>query len=71
VLGRAARLVVTLLAVTFGAFLLINLLPGDPARQLIPDQYANAENVAQIRTELGLDPPAGPLRRLARRRRAG
>jgi len=56
-LGRAARLVVTLLAVTFGAFLLINLLPGDPARQLIPDQYANAENVAQIRTELGLDRP--------------
>jgi peptide/nickel transport system permease protein len=57
VLARVARLIVTLLAVTFGAFLLINLLPGDPARQLIPDQYANAENVAQMRAELGLDRP--------------
>ena len=57
ILGRVARLIVTLLAVTFGAFILINLLPGDPARQLIPDQYANAENVAQLREELGLDRP--------------
>ena len=57
VLGRVARLIVTLLIVTFAAFLLINLLPGDPARQLIPDQYANAENVARLRDELGFDRP--------------
>jgi peptide/nickel transport system permease protein len=57
VLGRLARLAVTLLVVTFCAFLLINLLPGDPARQLIGDQYANAENVANVRRELGFDRP--------------
>ena len=55
--GRVLRLLVTLLVVSFGAFLLVNLLPGDPALQLIGEQYATAENVAKLRRELGLDRP--------------
>jgi len=51
------RLAVTLLIVSFLSFLLINLLPGDPALQIVGLQYANEENVAQVREELGFDKP--------------
>jgi peptide/nickel transport system permease protein len=51
------RLAVTLLIVSFLSFLLINLLPGDPALQIVGIQYANEENVAQVREELGFDKP--------------
>jgi peptide/nickel transport system permease protein len=57
VAGRLARLIPTLLAVTFGSFLLINLLPGDPALQLVGLQYATPENLAAVRAELGFDNP--------------
>jgi peptide/nickel transport system permease protein len=51
------RLAVTLLIVSFLSFLLITLLPGDPALQIVGLQYANEENVAQVREELGFDRP--------------
>ena len=51
------RLTVTLLIVSFLSFLLINLLPGDPALQIVGIQYANEENVAQVREDLGFNKP--------------
>lgn len=54
------RLVPTLLVVTFGTFLLVNLLPGDPALQLVGIQYATPENLAAAREQLGLDQPLLP-----------
>jgi peptide/nickel transport system permease protein len=57
VLSRVARLIPTLFVVTFLSFLLINLLPGDPARQIVGMQYATPENVERVRNELGLDDP--------------
>lgn len=55
--GRLARLVVTLFIVTFAAFVLITLLPGDPARQILGTQYATPANVARLRHDLGFDRP--------------
>lgn len=54
---RAVRLVPTLLVVTFFSFLLINLLPGDPALQLVGLQYATPENLEAVREDLGLNEP--------------
>jgi len=56
-LRQALRLIPTILVVTFGSFLLINLLPGDPAIQLVGIQYATPENLARAREQLGLDEP--------------
>jgi peptide/nickel transport system permease protein len=53
---RAARLVPVLLIVTFFSYVLLDLLPGDPAVQRL-GQNATAENVAELRHELGLDEP--------------
>lgn len=57
VLRRLLRLVPTLFVVTLGSFLLVNLLPGDPALQVVGVQYATDENLAEAREELGLDEP--------------
>jgi peptide/nickel transport system permease protein len=54
---RLARLVITLLAVSFGSFLLLNLLPGDPATQILGLVNINPANVARVHHELGLDKP--------------
>lgn len=51
------RLAVTLVIVSFLSFLLISLLPGDPALEIVGTQYANEENMAQVRQDLGLDKP--------------
>lgn len=56
-LRQFARLIPTLLIVTFGSFMLINLLPGDPAMQLVGFQYATPENLEAARNDLGLDKP--------------
>ncbi len=56
-LRRAAQAVPVLLGVTFVAFLLTYKLPGDPARALAGERYRE-EDLARIRTELGLDRPA-------------
>lgn len=52
----AARLLLTLLAVSLVSFLLVALLPGDLALLILADS-ATPERVAALRTELGLDQP--------------
>lgn len=56
VLRRAASAIPLLLLVSFGAFSLVALLPGDPA-MAIAGEGATAEQVAEIRLRLGLDEP--------------
>lgn len=56
VLRRAAQTLPVLLGVTLVAFLLTYWLPGDPARSLAGERYRE-EDLARIRTELGLDRP--------------
>jgi ABC-type dipeptide/oligopeptide/nickel transport system permease component len=57
ILRRLAQAVPVLLGVTFVAFYLTYQLPGDPARALAGERYSE-EDLARIRTELGLDRPA-------------
>jgi len=49
------------LPVVFGvitiAFILLYLLPGDPASTMLARSGASAEDIAELRTELGLDDP--------------
>ena len=47
----------TLLLVSLGAFALMLLLPGEPARSLAGGDLATPEQVAQVRDQLGLDDP--------------
>ena len=54
--SRFAQTVFVLLGVVTVSFLLTNLIPADPARMLAGRQ-ANAETVAGIRAQLGLDKP--------------
>ncbi len=49
-------IVVTLLLATFISFMLIQLVPGDPATA-IAGENATPERLAQIRSDLGLDKP--------------
>jgi peptide/nickel transport system permease protein len=63
VLHRARRatkplvsIVITLLLATFISFMLIQLVPGDPATA-IAGENATTERLAEIRAELGLDQP--------------
>lgn len=53
---RLLGLIPTLLIVAVLVFLFVHLLPGDPAR-LIAGREADAEVVAMVRTQLGLDLP--------------
>jgi peptide/nickel transport system permease protein len=53
---RALRLLPVLFVVTFCSFLLLEVLPGDPA-VLRLGQNATEERVAELREELGLDDP--------------
>ncbi len=55
-LQRAVASVVTLLGVSLAVFLMVRMLPGDPAR-VIAGLLASEEDVARIRVELGLDRP--------------
>ena len=55
--GKLARLIVVLLLVTFGAFLLVRLLPGDPVQKIIPYGVDVQHERAELRDELGLDRP--------------
>jgi peptide/nickel transport system permease protein len=56
ILKRLALLIPTLFGVITLVFLMIALAPGDPARIMLGER-ANAEQVAQLRAELGLDKP--------------
>src|SRR5262245_27181827 len=53
---RLVATVMTLLGVSFLVFLMVRLLPGDPAR-VIAGLLASEADVALIRTQLGLDQP--------------
>jgi len=53
---RLIAAAITLLGVSLVVFLLLHLLPGDPAR-IIAGLLASEEDVAHLRTELGLDQP--------------
>jgi ABC-type dipeptide/oligopeptide/nickel transport system permease component len=53
---RFVASVITLLGVSFIVFLMVRLLPGDPAR-VIAGLLASEEDVTRIRAELGLDRP--------------
>jgi peptide/nickel transport system permease protein len=53
---RALRLIPVLFVVTFFSYLLLDLLPGDPAEQKL-GQNATEESLADLRGELGLDDP--------------
>ena len=57
ILRRVAQALPVLLGVTLVAFVLTYRLPGDPARALAGERYRE-EDLARIRTELGLDRPA-------------
>ncbi|MDY0885336.1 ABC transporter permease [Dongia soli] len=54
--GRLLQLIPVLLGITLIAFLLLRVLPGDPAT-LILGNRGNAEDIARLTTQLGLDRP--------------
>ncbi|WP_432522308.1 ABC transporter permease [Kineococcus sp. SYSU DK006] len=56
VAGRLASTVLILLGVSLIVFLLLQLVPGDPARTIL-GAGATQESVAAVRAELGLDKP--------------
>lgn len=56
ILQRLLTTLVVLLGVTFAVFLIIQLVPGDPARVILGVQ-ANEQNVAALRERLGLNEP--------------
>ena len=53
---RLFTTLIVLLGVTFAVFLIIQLVPGDPARVILGVQ-ANEDNVAALRERLGLNEP--------------
>ncbi len=55
-LQRVVGVVITVLFVGITIFLMVRVLPGDPAR-VIAGVLASEQDVARIRTELGLDEP--------------
>ena len=56
VLRRIVVLIPTLLCISLLVFLMIYLVPGDPA-QIMLGERANAETLAALRKEMGLDQP--------------
>ena len=57
VLRKLPWLIGTLLAVSFFTFLLVSLLPGDPAVMILGAGGVSPEAIAALRLELGLDRP--------------
>ncbi len=56
ILRRLALLVPTLIGISAIVFLMVHLVPGDPA-QIMLGERADAESVAALRAQLGLDQP--------------
>ena len=56
ILRRCAMTVPVLFGVTIIVFLVISLVPGDPAKAIL-GTFATTENMAQVRHDLGLDQP--------------
>ncbi len=54
---KLLTLVPVLLAVSLLTYLLLNLLPGDPALLVLGPQAVSADSIAAVRSELGLDRP--------------
>lgn len=54
---RVRRLALTLFVVSLLTFMMTSLLPGDPALQILGVDNATPEQIAAVRTELGLDDP--------------
>jgi peptide/nickel transport system permease protein len=54
---RLLLLIPTLLIVSFGVFMLVNLVPGDAATTIAGGEQATPEKIEQVRQELGLDDP--------------
>ena len=57
VLRRLPQLLLTLLAVTFITYFLIDLLPGNTALELLGAENATPESIAAVERQLGLDDP--------------
>ena len=56
ILFRAAASVPVLLGITIIVFVILSLIPGDPATAIL-GSYATPENVARLNVQLGLDRP--------------
>ena len=56
IIGRILQMIPVILGVTFVVFVILSLSPGDPA-QMILGQQAKAEELTQMRQQLGLDDP--------------
>ena len=56
-LSRVALIVPTFVGVTFLAFLLIHLVPGDPIEARVGEHGISEERLAELRHELGYDQP--------------
>lgn len=57
ILRRLAAAIPVLLGITIIAFLLIHMLPGDPAKVILFGSNASPEQIAALRQSLGLDDP--------------
>ena len=56
ILFRAAAAVPVLIGITIIVFVILSLIPGDPATSIL-GSYATPENVARLNAQLGLDRP--------------
>ena len=56
ILFRAAASVPVLIGITIIVFVILSLIPGDPATAIL-GSYATPENVARLNSQLGLDRP--------------
>ena len=54
---RLASMVPLLFVVSIVVFLLVHIVPGDPARTLAGGEFATPERVQLVRHQLGLDQP--------------
>jgi dipeptide transport system permease protein len=57
ILARLGVLIPTFIGVTFVAFILIRLVPGDPVELLVGERGVTPERHAQLMAQLGLDKP--------------
>lgn len=57
VLRRLAASIPVVVGITVVAFLLIHMVPGDPAQAILFGSNASPEQIAELRTRLGLDQP--------------
>lgn len=56
-LSRLAVTIPTIIAVTILVFLMLQLIPGDPAEIFLGEQRSTPELLAQVRQDMGLDRP--------------